>query len=78
MDLSKTKEKLISAIQSSNDEVLLVELLDVVEQYDVITSLSDEQLRILKERIIKEETGKSVYHDAREVIEQIKADIKNV
>jgi hypothetical protein len=78
MDLTKTKEKIISAIQSSDDEVLLVELLDVVEQYNVMTSLSDEQLKVLKERILKEESGKGVYRDAREVIEQIKAGLKNV
>ncbi len=78
MDLTKTKEKLIETIQSSNDEVLLVELLDIVEQHDVTTSLPEEQLRILKERILKEETGKSVYRDAREVVQEIKMKLKHV
>ena len=78
MDLTKTKEKLIATIKSSNDEVLLFELLGIIEQYDVTTSLSDEQLKILKERILKEETGKSVYRDARDVVQEIKAKLKHV
>lgn len=32
MDLSLIKKKLIEKIQSSNDEILIVEMLDMVEQ----------------------------------------------
>lgn len=72
MDLLQTKRKLIDTIQSTRDETLLVELLDVVEQHDMVINLSDEQKTILKERINRVEEGNTTYHNAREEAEKIK------
>ncbi len=76
MDITKTKEKLIHKIQSSNDEVLLIELLDVLEQHDVVVTLNEEQQQQLDRAIQKEKEGKGEYVDAREFIQQLKNKLK--
>lgn len=72
MDLLKTKRKLIDTIQSTSDETLLVELMDVVEHHDVPVYLTDEQKAILTERINRVEEGKATYYNAREEAAKIK------
>jgi 3-phenylpropionate/cinnamic acid dioxygenase small subunit len=71
MDLIKTKRKLIEAIESTEDENLLMELLDRVEQRDII-SLSNEQKAILQERIMRVEEGKATYSNAHDEADKIK------
>lgn len=76
MDIVKTKEKLIHKIQTSNDEVLLIELLDVLEQHDVVLTLNDEQQQRLERAMQKEIAGKGEYQDAREFVQQMKDKLK--
>lgn len=66
MNLPLIKQKLIEKIQSTNDEVLIVELFDMVEQHDIVVPLSQAQNHILKERIKKVEEGKGVFYNAKE------------
>lgn len=78
MDINKAKQKLIDMINSSNDEVLLVELLDVVKHHDVVAGFSDEQQIILKQRMANEKAGKGIYEDARKAVQDIKSKLKDV
>ena len=72
MDFLQTKRKLIDTIQTTHDESLLVELMDVVEQHPVVINLSEKQKAILQERISRVEEGDATYYNAREEAAKIK------
>jgi hypothetical protein len=76
MGLLRHKKKLLKRIETSNDEVLIAELLGVIERHDVVIELSNEQKSKLKERIQMVEEGKAVYYNARETAQKIKDKLK--
>ncbi|GDX51770.1 hypothetical protein LBMAG27_08170 [Bacteroidota bacterium] len=78
MDLPLIKKKLIEKIQSSNDEILIVELLDMVEQHNVVAGLSAEQRQALSERISRVEEGNAVYLNAKEEAEKLRKKLNDL
>ena len=78
MDLPLIKKKLIEKIQSSNNEVLIVELLDMVEQQNVVAGLSAEQQKAISDRISRVEEGNAVYLNAKEEAEKLKSKLNGL
>lgn len=78
MELHETKDKLIKRINSSSDELLLIELLDMVEQYDVVQTLSAQQQTAIKERIELIEKGGVTYLDAKSEVNKIKESLNDL
>lgn len=78
MDLLQAKHKLIHRIESTSDEILLLELMGVVENYDVVMNLSDEHHALLKERIKRIEEGDADYFNASEEAEKIKKELNDL
>lgn len=78
MELHETKAKLIKRINSSSDELLLIELLDMVEQYDVVQTLSAQQQTAIKERIDLIEKGGVTYLDAKSEVNKIKESLNDL
>ena len=78
MNLPLIKKKLIEKIQSSNDEILIVELLDMVEQHNVVAGLSAEQRSALSERISRVEEGNAVYLNAKEEAEKLRKKLNGI
>lgn len=70
MDLTAIKEQLIAEIQASNDENLLMKLLDIVKQHEAITG----QRQDLGEGTRKTEQGK---WNAKDEIAKLKRESMN-
>ena len=78
MDLPLIKKKLIERIEASNDEVLIIELLDMVQQHNMVTNLSTEQRQTLSDRINRVEEGNVAYLNAREEAEKLKKKLNDL
>jgi len=78
MELHETKDKLIKRISSSYDELLLIELLDMLEQYDVVQTISAQKQTAIKERIDLIEKGGVTYLDAKSEVNKIKESLNDL
>ena len=72
------KKKLLAKIESINDDLLIAELLGLIEQHQVVKDLSEQQKRLLKERISLVEEGEATYTNAKQALENIKKKLRDL